>query len=141
MAARRQPKKKHSKSKRTASGKLRPKKTASKKVSAKRKTPAKKLMKKKAAKKRSTARKLPSARTSEVRTSRAGSGRQAGDLQGLSRVARANSESVDELIEEGNPFEAEAVMGIENAENADEQEVRTHEVLEDDVPGEYLDKD
>ena len=141
MAARRQPKKKHSKSKRTASGKLRPKKSASKKLSAKRKTPAKKLMKKKGAKKRSTARKLSGARTSEVRTSRAGSGRQAGDLQGLSRVARANSESVDELIEEGNPFEAEAVMGVENAENADEQEVRTHEVLEDDVPGEYLDKD
>ena len=142
MAARRQPKKKHSKSKRTASGKLRPKKSASKKLSAKRRAPAKKLMKKKGARKRSTARKLSGARTSEVRaSSRAGSGRQAGDLQGLSRVARANSESVDELIEEGNPFEAEAVMGVENAENADEQEVRTHEVLEDDVPGEYLDKD
>jgi len=31
--------------------------------------------------------------------------------------------------------------GVENAGNADEKEVRTHEVPEDDVPGEYLDKD
>src|SRR5579862_7452309 len=64
---------------------------------------------------------------------------QSGDLQGLSNIERADSESVDELIEEGNAFEADAVMGVESAE--DEQEVRTHEVPEDDVPEEYLDKD
>jgi N utilization substance protein A len=59
----------------------------------------------------------------------------------LSNVERANSESVDELLEEGNTFEAEAVAGVENAGNADEEEVHTHEVPEDDVPAEYLEKD
>ena len=66
------------------------------------------------------------------------SGQQSGDLQGLSNVQGADSESVDELLEEGNAFEAEVVKGVEDAEHADEKEVRTHEVLQDDVPGEYL---
>jgi hypothetical protein len=69
------------------------------------------------------------------------SGGQSGDLQGLSNAGRANSESVDELLEEGNSFEAEVVKGVEDAGDADEGEVHTHEVPEDDVPGEYLDKD
>jgi hypothetical protein len=51
-----------------------------------------------------------------------------GDLQGLSNIECANSESVDELLEEGNAFEAEVVMGVEDAEGADGGEVRTHEV-------------
>jgi hypothetical protein len=68
------------------------------------------------------------------------SGRQSGDLQGLSGVEGADSESVSELLEEGNEFEADVVKGVEDAGNADEKEVRTHEVPEDDVPGEYLDK-
>ncbi len=67
------------------------------------------------------------------------SGRQSGDLEGLSSVAGADSESVGELLEEGNAFEADVVTGVEDAGNADEKEVRTHEVSEDDVPGEYLD--
>jgi hypothetical protein len=66
---------------------------------------------------------------------------QSGDLQGLSNTGRANSESVDELLEEGNSFEAEVVKGVEDAGDADQGEVHTHEVPEDDVPGEYLDKD
>jgi hypothetical protein len=69
------------------------------------------------------------------------SGGQSGDLQGLSNYGRSNSESVDELLEEGNSFEAEVVKGVEDAGDADEDEVHTHEVPEDDVPGEYLDKD
>ena len=69
------------------------------------------------------------------------SGEQSGDLQGLSRLEAADSESVDELIEEGNAFEAGVVAGVESADNADEEEVRTHEVPEDDVPGEYLDEE
>jgi hypothetical protein len=69
------------------------------------------------------------------------SGEQSGDLQGLSRLESADSESVDELIEEGNAFEADVVAGVESAGDADEGEVRTHEVPEDDVPGEYLDKE
>jgi hypothetical protein len=53
----------------------------------------------------------------------------------------ADSESVGELLEEGNAFEADVVTGVEDAGNADEKEVRTHEVPEDDIPGEYLDKE
>ena len=68
------------------------------------------------------------------------SGEQSGDLQGLSNVEGADSESVDELLEEGNAFEADVVKGVEDAGDADEGEVRTHEVPQDDVPGEYLDK-
>ena len=59
----------------------------------------------------------------------------------VSSVQGADSESVDELLEEGNAFEADVVTGVEDAGNADEKEVRTHEVPEDDVPGEYLDKE
>jgi len=73
--------------------------------------------------------------------SRARSAGQSGGLQGLSDAAGADSESVDELVEEGNAFEAGVVSGVEAADNADEQEVRTREVPEDDVPDEYLDQD
>lgn len=64
-----------------------------------------------------------------------------GDLQGISMEDRADSESVGELLEEGQTFEAEAVLAIEDALDADQGEVRTHEVPEDDVPGEYLERD
>ncbi len=130
-----------------------PKRTARKKA-----TPtkvgkrAKKLAKKQSAPKRAKKKKVAVAkqprkreRVSEVafpperRAPR--SGEQSGDLQGLSRIETADSESVDELIEEGNAFEADVVAGVESAGDADEKEVRTHEVPEDDVPGEYLDKD
>ena len=67
-------------------------------------------------------------------------GGQSGDLQGLSGVERADSESVDELLEEGNAFEADVVTGVEDADDADEREVHTHEVPEDDVPDEYSDE-
>lgn len=66
---------------------------------------------------------------------------EAGDLQGLSNQPTADSESVDELLEEGNAFEAEAVEGVESVLDADQGEVKTHEVPEDDVPQEYLDQD
>jgi len=64
---------------------------------------------------------------------------QAGDTQQISDMPGADSESVEELVEEGNAFEAEAVFGVENAKDADVSEVTTHEVPEDDVPAEYLD--
>jgi uncharacterized protein YbjQ (UPF0145 family) len=69
------------------------------------------------------------------------SGGQSGDLQGLSNIESADSESVSELIEEGNAFEADAVAGVEHACDTDLKEVRTHEVPQDDVPGEYLDEE
>ena len=54
-------------------------------------------------------------------------------MQGLSRVEGADSESVAELLEEGNTFEAEVVAGVEAAD-LDQGEVHSHEVPEDDVP-------
>ncbi len=70
-----------------------------------------------------------------------GMARQSEDLKGASRSEQADSESVDELVEEGNLFEAGAVAGVEEADESDEKEVRTHEFPEDDVPEEYLDED
>jgi hypothetical protein len=148
MATKKKTKKNQTKSQRTASRKAAPmKKAVKKKLSKKRVTAKKKLAKKKAAPK-----------TAEVKTKAAGktagtfkrqvreksqsvdtvafalegqgarSGEQSGDLQGLSNVERADSESVDELLEEGNAFEADVVKGVEDAEDADEGEVRTREV-------------
>src|SRR6267142_2870020 len=116
-----------------------PKKKLAKKKKA---TPKKKVVgkTKRAAKKRVRGK---SQTVDAVRYAREGlsarSGGQSGDLQGLSNLAGANSESVDELLEEGNAFEAEVVKGVQDA--GDEGEVHTHEVPEDDVPGEYRDKD
>ena len=44
------------------------------------------------------------------------------------------------MLEEGNAFEADVVKGVEDAEDAGEWEVHTHEVPQDDVPDEYLKK-
>jgi hypothetical protein len=66
---------------------------------------------------------------------------QSGDLQGLSDAEGANAESVDELLEEGNAYEAEIVSGVENALVPEKGPVRTREVEEDDVPEEYLEQD
>ncbi|MGH9618931.1 MAG: hypothetical protein ACRD45_04340 [Bryobacteraceae bacterium] len=71
----------------------------------------------------------------------ANSGGQSGDVQGLPSAAEANDESVEELAEEGQAFEAEAVEGVEDAPDPDVAEVTTKEVPEDDVPAEYLDPD
>lgn len=68
-------------------------------------------------------------------------GGQSGDTEGLSNIATADSESVEELEEEGQAFEAEAVRGVEEAPDPDEAEVTTHEVPEDDVPREYDDEE
>lgn len=123
-----------------------PKKTSKKKPAPKKKASAKK----KAAPKKKPARKSrkaggksqnAAAVAFEPRGARARSGGQSGDLQGLSNSAEADSESVDELLEEGNAFEAEAVEGVESAPDADRGGIRTREVPEDDVPEEYLDKD
>ena len=66
---------------------------------------------------------------------------QAGDLQGLSDAEQVDSQSVVELLEEGQSFEAALVRGVENAPDADVAEVTTTEVPEDDVPSEYLEND
>ena len=67
------------------------------------------------------------------------SGIQSGNFQGLSDIESADSESVEELLEEGNAFEANVVAGVEHADDDQLKEVHTHEVPEDDVREEYLD--
>ena len=118
------------------------KKTAKKRAAPKRRVSKKKTAKKAARTSRKSAQsKKRSARRALSPRRAARAGGQSGDLQGLSRRARADSESVEELLEEGNAFEAEAVAGVQEAEDTEEREVHTREVLEDDVPDEYLDKD
>jgi uncharacterized protein YbjQ (UPF0145 family) len=142
------------------------KKTVKKNLARKRGTPKKKLAKKKPALKEATVKtkalgqktngtRTPTALRTWVRGKsqsveteafapealRETSGGQSGDLQGLSNIEGADSESVAELMEEGNAFEADAVAGVEHAGDTDKKEVRTHEVPQDDVPGEYLDKE
>ena len=68
-------------------------------------------------------------------------GGQSGDIQGISGRAGIDSESVTELLEEGQTFEAEAVAGVENAADPDVSEVVTHQFPEDDVPEEYQNPD
>jgi hypothetical protein len=149
---------KKSNRKKKSVGKKKP--TLKKKATAKKKSSAKRRAapKKKAAAKKSPAKKAAK-KTSQQRTARrqsnegsrvnvgnrrglgADSGGQSGDTQGLSRREFGGSESVEELLEEGQYAEAEAVSGVEDAPDADQGEVRTREVLEDDVPEEYLDRD
>ena len=157
-AVKRKPMKKTAKKKQAAKKKAAPrKKLAKKKVAPKAKQ--KLAVKKTAMKTRAVGNKTTGAKTAGARKriqgkgqsadiesfapeeGRARSAGQSGDLQGLSNTASADSESVDELIEEGNAFEAEVVSGVEAADRGDEEEVHTHEVPEDDVPGEYLDKE
>jgi hypothetical protein len=64
--------------------------------------------------------------------------RRVGDAEGLSDSEDSSSESVAELLEEGQSFEASILNGIENAPTADAGRIKTREVPEDDVPAEYL---
>jgi hypothetical protein len=163
MATKKKTKKKQSK--RTAGKKVAPMKKAVKKLAEKRVAPQRKLARKKAAPKKAAVKtKVDGKKTTGGKTAGAlkkqvrgksqsvdtvafaldglgaRSGEQSGDLQGLSNVQGADSESVDELLEEGNAFEADVVKGVEDAGDDDEGEVHTHEVPQDDVPGEYLNK-
>jgi len=75
------------------------------------------------------------------RALRARAGAGGGDFGGVSTAESVDSESADELLEEGQAFEAGIVSGVEDAPDADQGPVKTREVPEDDVPEEYLDKD
>jgi hypothetical protein len=154
--------KKNTKKKATKSRKASGKKVTATKERAKKRTTSKKSAKKSATAKKpvmkSKSSKMTGRKTTRASTNRSEdriereaayprlrrrshSGDESGDLQGLSNVEAADSESVDELLEEGNAFEADVVAGVQSADDADEQEVHTHEVPEDDVPGEYLDEE
>jgi hypothetical protein len=148
--ANKKPKKKNKKLKKTV-----PKKSAAKKLVKKKSAPKKAERKTKTVRSKAVSPKTAGPRKKRVATRarrsdpepyelqemRSRSAGQSGDLQGLSNTESADSESVDELIEEGNAFEADVVSGVESAGDDDAKEVRTHEVPEDDVPGEYLDED
>ena len=81
---------------------------------------------------------LPPGQSIELGPDSAG---QSGDTQGLSNLADADSESVEELLTEGQTFEAEAVSGVEDAPEAGVAEVHTRQFPEDDVPLEYQESD
>ena len=63
------------------------------------------------------------------------------NTKGLSDVPEASTESVEELVEEGQSLEAALISGVEDAPDADVAEVHTKQVPEDDVPPEYLETD
>ena len=54
------------------------------------------------------------------------SGQLSGDGQDLPQEDLDDSESVEELVEEGQDLERELVQGVENAPPADQGDVRTH---------------
>ncbi len=70
-----------------------------------------------------------------------GSAGQSGDTQGLPDTAESDSQSIEELVQEGQYLEADALLGVEESSEPDISEVRTKQVPEDDVPLEYLDRD
>jgi hypothetical protein len=135
------------------------KRAANKRVSAKARLSAKSGAKKPSARRKLPARRRPvrenvvmgsqsvetvplSAVRPKSRSARAGSsGGGGGDYSGLSVVEGADSESPRELLEEGQTFEAGVVSGVQDAPNADQGEIKTREVPEDDVPPEYDDQD
>jgi hypothetical protein len=150
MANKKKNKKKQTKSKRTAGKKVAPIKSAVKKNGAMKRAE----LTAKAGSTRTTGKTAASALKKQLRRKSQSvetvasapkgratwPGKQSGDLEGLSNVESADSESVDELLEEGNAFEAEAVKAVQDAGDAEEKEVGTHEVPQDDVPDEYRNK-
>ena len=129
-------------------------KRAAKKVTAKAKLSSKKRAPKQKAARKPAGRRRPARQTQVVlgsqsvetvqlkrRAHTAAAGAGGGDFDGVSVVEGADSESPEELLEEGQTFEAGIVSGVENAPDPDQGEVRTHEVPQDEVPEEYDDKD
>jgi hypothetical protein len=117
------------------------KKSTKSKKSDGRKSPAQKPARNKKTPKKSAKNRTENRQQDSAAFSRESSGLESGDLQGLSNVESADSESVEELLEEGNAFEAGIVSGVEDSREREGKEVRTREVPEDDVPGEYLDEE
>jgi hypothetical protein len=132
------PKKKKSTTKKKAAKKSTKPALKKKAVKSKKPAPAKKPAPKKAARRKAAPRSpgRPSSSPNEalpmIKGPGAGSGGQSGDLEGLSDVESADSESVEELVEEGQDYEAELVSAVENAPDPDQGELST-EVPEDDL--------
>ena len=135
-------KKKPARKKKSAKKAASPKK---KLIRKKKSTPKQSAPKKKASRRKKRASRSPAEVSNPIlspnrRGLGPGAGGQSGDIQGLSRRESADSESVEELAEEGQDYEAEVVSGVQNARDPDQGEVTTKEVPEDDVPTEYDDQ-
>src|SRR5215471_252112 len=137
------PSRKKSKSKRTGS-KTTTAKRAKKALRASKPKHSNSVVKKKQSKKKATSKTTPvQKRGTQVRRAqllespwpRKGTiaDRQSGDLEGLSRAEQADSESVDELVEEGNIFEAGAVVGVQQADEEDTRKLFPYTVFLQDV--------
>jgi hypothetical protein len=59
---------------------------------------------------------------------------QSGDTMGLEREEISGPESVEELSEEGQDYEAEIIGGVEDAPDADQGGVRTHRYVAPETP-------
>ena len=132
-------KKKQGRNKSKASAKSRPSaKNSARKARGKRKPTAKRV-----ARQRIVVQGSQSVETVPMkgRAMRAGAGAGGGDFGGVSTVENVDSESAEELLEEGQAFEAGVVSGVEDAPDPDQGPVRTRVVSQDDVPKEYDDKD
>jgi hypothetical protein len=153
MATKKAPKKKASKTPAKKAPPKKPAKKAAPKKSVKKAAPKKPAAKKVVAKAAAPKKKLVRGKTRPGKLygmgrigvapsldEHAETGGQSGDTQGLSKRESVDSESVEELVEEGQAFEAEVVEGVEDAPDPDVSEVKTHEVPEDDVPTEYDEK-
>lgn len=70
-----------------------------------------------------------------------GSAGQGGATQQIPGTPISDFESVEELVEEGNAFEANVIYGVESARDHRTSEVISHEIPQDDVPSEYLEND
>ncbi|HYK18231.1 MAG TPA: hypothetical protein VEV37_09420 [Bryobacteraceae bacterium] len=139
------PAKRATKAKRTTKAKRATKKKLSKRTAKMKpagRSAAKKIKRAKAPTRRKPVRRGAAREASlDRRALESSAGVMSGDTQGLRGVEQADSESVSELLEEGNAFEAGIVSGVEEAEDDPEKELRPREVKEDDVPPEYLDED
>ena len=64
---------------------------------------------------------------------------QSGDTQGISDKAESSSESIEELLEEGQFIEAGVLEGIEDSADGDPTPLRPKQFPIDDIPLEYQD--
>ena len=68
-------------------------------------------------------------------------GGQSGDIQGLRALEESGPESVEELAEEGQDYEAELISGVENVPDADQGEIRSHKLRENNLPAKSPEKE
>jgi hypothetical protein len=67
-------------------------------------------------------------------------GASAGDLEGLETDENEDFESVAELVNEGQDWEAEELESIEKAPNADQGDLKPRKVPSGTKPGKYSDR-